>query len=151
MLRAPTRIAPAISSWRTSAPSRLALGPSRLIFDPARVGRPAISNRFLTANGTPTSGPRWRPASISAARFLARSATRSVKALTVGSAASMRYSAASTTALAVAFWPATARAISAAVAAFDVGSFMSGDRPWAEDRCRWQLVAELERQPRVGD
>ena len=45
---------------------------SRLIFDPATVGRPATSNRFLTANGTPASGPSRSPflraASIAAAR-----------------------------------------------------------------------------------
>ena len=34
---------------------------SRLIFEPASVGRPATSNRFLTANGTPASGPSARP------------------------------------------------------------------------------------------
>ena len=33
-------------------------GKSRLIFEPARVGRPVTSNRFFTANGTPASGHR---------------------------------------------------------------------------------------------
>ena len=28
-----------------------------VLFEPARVGRPSISNRFFTANGTPISGP----------------------------------------------------------------------------------------------
>ena len=35
---------------------------SRLIFEPARVGRPATSKRFFTAKGTPASGPGGRPA-----------------------------------------------------------------------------------------
>ena len=39
-----------------SVASRPAGGASRLIFEPASVGSPAISNRFLTANGTPASG-----------------------------------------------------------------------------------------------
>ena len=34
---------------------------SRLILEPASVGRPATSNRFLTANGTPASGPSGLP------------------------------------------------------------------------------------------
>ena len=34
---------------------------SRLIFEPASVARPATSNRFLTANGTPASGPSGLP------------------------------------------------------------------------------------------
>src|SRR5215216_8080557 len=89
MLRPPTRIAPAASSLRTSEPSRAAFGPSTLIFEPARVGRPFMSNRFFTAKGTPASGPRWVPASISDARLRARAATTSVKALTVGSLVSM--------------------------------------------------------------
>ena len=45
---------------RASRPSRRAAR-SRLIFEPARVGRPSMSNRFLTANGTPASGPRLSP------------------------------------------------------------------------------------------
>ena len=58
-------------------------GRSRLIFDPARVGRPCTSNRFFTAKGTPASGPGFFPAAIAAstARALARarSAVTSVK------------------------------------------------------------------------
>ena len=50
---------------------------SRLIFEPASVGRPAMSNRFFTANGTPASGPGGSPAaqvrSISCAATRARS------------------------------------------------------------------------------
>ena len=137
-------MAPAASSLRTSAPSRAAFGPSTLIFEPARVGRPSMSNRFLTANGTPTSGPRCRPASISAARFLARSARTSVKALTVGSAAAMRFSAASITALAFTLPAAMARVISPAVAAFD------RDRSWPEDRRRRQFVVELDAPATAG-
>src|SRR5471032_3023134 len=148
MLRPPTRIAPAASSLRTSAPSRLAAGPSALIFEPARVGRPAMSNRFFTANGTPLIGPMCRPASISAARFFARSATMSVKALTVGSAALMRARAAATTALAFTLPVLTARAISAAVAAFDRGSF-TGDRSWTKDRRGREVVVELHGQQRL--
>ena len=34
-------------------------GRSRLILEPARVARPATSMRFLTANGTPASGPAF--------------------------------------------------------------------------------------------
>src|SRR5471032_2791896 len=150
MLRPPIRIAPAASSLRISAPSRLAAGPSALIFEPARVGRPAMSNRFFTANGTPLIGPMCWPASISAARFLARSATMSVKALTIGSAALMRARAASTTALAFALPVLMARAISAAVAAFDRGSLI-GDRSWTKDRRGCEVVVELHGQQRLGD
>src|SRR5471032_1063601 len=150
MLRPPIRIAPAASSLRTSAPSRLAAGPSTLIFEPARVGRPSISNRFLTANGTPLSGPMCWPASISAARFFARAATRSVKALTVGSAAAMRARAASTTALAFTLPVLTARAISAAVAAFDRGSF-TGDHSRTKDRRGREVVIELDSQQWLRD
>src|SRR5216683_706105 len=136
MLRPPTRIAPAASSLRTSAPSRAAFGPSRFIFEPARVGRPFMSNRFLTAKGTPASGPRCRPESISAARFLARSATTSVKALTLASLVSIRVSAASTTATALTLPLITAPAISLAVACFDRGSLMAGTPAPASDRRR---------------
>src|SRR5436190_21123984 len=150
MFRPPTRIAPAASSLRTRAPWRLALGPSTLIFEPARVASPSMSNRFLTANGTPISGPRWRPASISAARLRARSATRSVKALTVGSAAAIRLRAASMTALALALPLMTARAISLAVAAFDRGS-LTGAPSRPIDRQGRQLVVEREREQRSRD
>ena len=56
MLARRRRIAPAASSCATAwhPPSPAAL--SRLIFEPARVARPSMSNRFLTANGTPASG-----------------------------------------------------------------------------------------------
>src|SRR5580658_9811198 len=61
MLSAPTRMAPAASSRSINAASRAAGGLSRLILEPASVGRPATSNRFLTANGTPASGPAGSP------------------------------------------------------------------------------------------
>src|SRR5438445_114249 len=51
MLSAPTRMAPAASIRSTKVASCVAAGRSRLIVDPARVGTPATSNRFLTANG----------------------------------------------------------------------------------------------------
>ena len=56
MLSAPTRTAPAASRRSISVASRAAGGASRLIFEPASVGNPAMSNRFFTANGTPASG-----------------------------------------------------------------------------------------------
>ena len=85
-----------------------------------------MSNRFLTAKGTPASGPRWVPASISAARLRARSAKTSVKALTVGSLVSMRVSVASITAVALTLPLITARAMSVAVACLESGSVMAG-------------------------
>src|SRR5882724_10320823 len=91
---------------------------SRLIFDPARVGRPCTSNRFLTANGTPASGPASCPAEMAAstARALARarSAVTSVKEFKTGSCLAIRASAASVTASADILRPATANAISEA-------------------------------------
>ena len=69
MLRAPTRIAPASSSRVTSVASSIAGTRSRLMRDPARVGRPLTSIRFFTANGTPASGPHIpRRESIAIAR-----------------------------------------------------------------------------------
>jgi hypothetical protein len=50
---------------------------SRLIFDPAIVGSPAMSNRFLTANGTPASGPSGLPLARASSRARARSRARS--------------------------------------------------------------------------
>jgi hypothetical protein len=49
MLSAPTSTAPAASSLRIAAASALAGVRPRLIFDPASVGSPAMSHRFLTA------------------------------------------------------------------------------------------------------
>src|SRR5262249_41794621 len=61
MLSAPTSTAPVDSSRAISVASRLAGARSRLIFEPASVGSPAMSNKFLTANGTPASAPTNRP------------------------------------------------------------------------------------------
>src|SRR5262245_42791246 len=60
MLSAPTSTAPVDSSRAISVASRLAGARSRLIFEPASVGSPAMSNKFLTANGTPASAPTSR-------------------------------------------------------------------------------------------
>src|SRR5262245_16003321 len=60
MLSAPTSTAPFDSSRAISVASRLAGARSRLIFEPASVGSPAMSNKFLTANGTPASAPTSR-------------------------------------------------------------------------------------------
>src|SRR5581483_12504822 len=120
MLSAPTSTAPAASRRATSVASAVAGGRSRLIFEPARVASPATSNRFLTANGTPASGPSGRPlarsASMARALASARSRVTAVKALSALSRSAMRASAASTTATALARPPATACAISVAVA-----------------------------------
>ena len=62
MFSAPTSIAPAASSRATSVASAAAGGRSRLMREPASVGRPATSIRFFTANGTPASGPTGLPA-----------------------------------------------------------------------------------------
>ena len=108
MLRAPTSTAPAASSRVISGESCSAGVRSRLIFDPATVGRPATSNRFLTANGTPASGPSRSPflraASIAAARSSARSSVTAVKALSVPFCAAMRASEPATTSRALT-WP----------------------------------------------
>src|ERR1700730_1265611 len=118
MLSAPTKTAPAASSRSISVASRGDGLRSRLIFDPARVGRPCTSNRFLTANGTPASGPAFFPAaiaaSISRALARARSPVTSVKEFRTGSRLAIRASAASITLTADNFRPATADAISAA-------------------------------------
>src|SRR5579862_760143 len=120
MLSAPTRTPPAASSRSIKAASRVAGGSSRLIFDPASVGKPATSNKFLTANGTPASGPmgspRARVASIASARRNARCSVTAVKELSTGSRSRMRANVASTTPTALARPDPTAAAISAAVA-----------------------------------
>src|ERR1700687_3915518 len=118
MLSAPTRTAPAASIRSISVASRGDGLLSRLIFDPARVGSPCTSNRFLTANGTPASGPGFFPAvtaaSIARALARARSTVTSVKAFRIVSCFAIRASAASVTASADSLRPATAEAISAA-------------------------------------
>jgi hypothetical protein len=107
MLSAPTSTAPAASSRCTSTASCEAAGLSRSIFEPASVGRPATSNRFFTAKGTPSSGSA-RVASPSgeasawssaAARLRARPPVTSVKALTRVSVKAMRARLACTSAL----------------------------------------------------
>src|SRR4051794_8862704 len=119
MLSAPTSTAPAASMRSISVASRLAGARSRLIFEPARVARPATSNKFLTAKGTPANGPTVFAAAISAsiARALARarSAVTSVNALRMVSCCLMRASAASVASSADILRPATALAISEAV------------------------------------
>src|SRR5882757_9535915 len=114
MLSAPTSTAPAASSRSISGESCADGASSRMIFEPALVGRPVTSNRFFTANGTPASGPLFFPASISAARLRARSATTSVNELSTGSRSMMRASAASVTLSAETRPAVTAAAISAA-------------------------------------
>ena len=72
MLSAPTRTPPAVSRRAITVASTLDGGRSRLILEPARVGSPAISNRFLTANGAPASGPRFvsaRPSRVDRVSF----------------------------------------------------------------------------------
>ena len=101
MLSAPTSTAPAASIRSINVASRGDGARSRLIFDPARVGRPCTSNRFFTANGTPASGPASCPAATAAstARALARarSAVTSVNEFRTGSCLAIRASAASVT------------------------------------------------------
>src|SRR6266481_1922326 len=119
MLSAPTSTAPAASMRSISVASREAGLRSRLIFDPARVESPCTSNRFLTANGTPASGPTFWPAAIAASisRALARARlpVTSVKEFKTESCLAIRASAASVTASAEIFRLATADAISEAV------------------------------------
>ena len=66
MLSAPTSTAPARRSAATACASRAAGGRSRLILDPASVVMPATSKRFLTAKGSPASGPGSPPAASAA-------------------------------------------------------------------------------------
>src|SRR6266446_5364510 len=118
MLSAPTRMAPAASSRSTKVASCVAGGRSRLIVEPASVDNPATSNRFLTAKGTPASGPSARPsarsASIARALARARSSVTAVKQLRTGSRTPIAASADSTTASALTSPALTARAVSAA-------------------------------------
>src|SRR5882672_5287677 len=118
MLSAPTSTAPAASIRSISAASRGDGFRSRLIFDPARVERPCTSNRFLTANGTPASGPTFLPAAMAAsiafALARARPAVTSVKEFRTGSRLAIRASAASVAVAADILRLATACAISAA-------------------------------------
>src|SRR6516162_1316260 len=145
MLSAPIRTAPAPSIRSIKAASRAAGGRSRLIFEPARVERPATSNRFFTAKGTPASGPAARPAataaSIALAFVRARSAVTSVNELRMVSCCLIRASAASVTSSADIFPLATARAISVADRASDRWDIpMSG----CEDTGRLDVVRQRE-------
>src|SRR5450631_4430572 len=119
MLSAPTSTAPAASIRSISVASRFAAARSRLIFEPARVGNPCTSNRFLTAKGTPASGPALFPAAMAASMLRAlaraRSAVTSVKAFKTGLCLAIRASAASTTPSADNLRLATPCAISAEV------------------------------------
>ena len=118
MLSAPTSTAPAASIRSIRVASREDGLRSRLIFDPARVESPCTSNRFLTANGTPASGPGFLPAAMAAsiafALARARSAVTSVKEFRIESCLAIRASAASVTLMADILPPATACAISEA-------------------------------------
>src|SRR4051794_9571390 len=115
MLSAPTSTAPCASIRSISVASRGDGLRSRLIFDPARVGRPLTSNRFFTANGTPASEPIFCPAAIAAstARALsrARSAVTSVKELRIPSCLAIRANAASVASSAEILRAATASAM----------------------------------------
>src|SRR5215467_4756527 len=145
MLSVPTSTAPALSRRFTSVASAAAGGLSRLILEPASVVRPATSNRFLAANGTPASTPSRRPAARSAsivrARAIARSPVTAVKALSVLSRSAMRRKVASTTRAAPTLPVATASAISAADA---VACMASGMASGLEHRGRLGLVGQLE-------
>src|SRR5260370_10231569 len=118
MLSAPTSTAPAASIRSIRVASRGAGLRSRLIFEPARVGRPCTSNRFFTGNGTPASEPTFFPAAIAASMLRAlaraRSAVTSVNEFRMGLCLAIRASAASVASSADIFPPATARAISEA-------------------------------------
>ena len=119
MFKAPTRMASAASSRSISVASAAAGACDAFILEPASVGKPATSNRFLTAKGAPASGPRVSPrarrASMAAALARARSATTAVKPLSREFSAPMRASDASTIAMAVVSPARTARAIDAAL------------------------------------
>src|SRR3984957_9446386 len=151
MLSAPTRTAPAASIRSISVASRGDGLLSRLIFDPARVASPCTSNRFLTANGTPASGPGFFPAvtaaSIACAFERARSAVTSVKALRMGLCFAIRASAASVTASADSLRPATAEAISAADSP-SLLSVMAGSGCKATGRLGFIWQREFIDQPR---
>src|SRR5829696_2554187 len=115
MLSAPTKTAPCASIRSISVASRDDGARSRLIFEPARVERPFTSNRFLTANGTPASGPTFWPAAMAASTALAfaraRSAVMSVNEFSTESCLAIRANAASVASSADSLRSATACAI----------------------------------------
>ena len=142
MLSAPRRMAPLASRRSISVASRPAGAASRLIFEPASVGSPAISNRFLTANGTPASGgsfsPRARASSSACARRCARSSVTAVKELIRGSRARIRAKAASTTLWALTRPAANAAATSPAFIQAESNAVVSS----TEHRRRLDVVGE---------
>src|SRR4029077_3461889 len=144
MLSAPTRMAPAASRRSISVASRAAGGKSRFIFEPATAGKPAMSNRFFTANGTPASGgngsPRARASSSARARKRARSSVSAVNELIRGSRARMRANAASTMLAALARPDAKAAAMSPAVIQAKSNAVVSS----TEHRGRLALVRKRE-------
>src|SRR6185369_12315055 len=151
MLSAPTSTAPAASMRSIKVASRLAGARSRLIFEPARVGSPATSNRFFTAKGTPASGPIFLPAAISAsiarAFARARSAVTSVKELRMPSCWLMRARAASVASSAAILRSLTALAIPAAVIS-GLAVMAASSR---EDRRRLGLVRQREFVDEAGE
>src|SRR5215467_2805068 len=150
MLSVPTSTAPAASRRSIVVASRAAGARLRLIFDPASVTSPATSNRFLTANGTPASGPGGRPfrraASTAAALASARSASAAVKALSTGFNSAMRASAALTTALALVRPSLTAAAISLACVQAASMTELGHEHRRRLGVVRQREIAELTRQ-----
>src|SRR5215510_7595773 len=141
MLRVPTRTAPAASSRAIKGESSAAGRRLALIFEPASVASPATSIRFLTAKGTPASGPAdlpcAMPKSMARALLRARSVVRALKALSAPSCCLMRSSVASRTASAVMRPLATAPAMSAAVRQASMTSSL-------KHRRRLELVGQIE-------
>ena len=93
----PITMAPAWRSLPTTTASAAAILSTR-IFEWLVVGRPATSMMSLIPTGTPCSGPRMRPAAISAsalrAMVMAASASRRMKAFTRLSSLPIRSSSA---------------------------------------------------------
>src|ERR1700738_5617453 len=144
MFHAPTSPAPAASRREIKAASRVAGARSRLILEPARVGSPAMSNKFLTANGTPASGKAARAfagaLSIAAALATARSPSTAVNAFSAGLRWPILTKAAVTTSLALARPSRTAAAISLACAqAVSISAGLG-----REDWCRVGLTRQRE-------
>ena len=121
MFNAPTSTAPACFSLATAVASWVGGGFSALIFDPAKVVKPAISYKFLTAKGTPANLPGSFPEaiarSISSASAKARSQVTAVKQLS-SLPPSILLSAQETTSTALILPSRTAVAIDTASAQF---------------------------------
>src|ERR1700730_12013805 len=144
MFKAPTSTAPAVSRREIKVASRVAGTRSRLILEPARVDIPAMSNKFLTANGTPASGKAARAfagaLSIAAALATARSPSTAVNAFSAGLRWPILTKAAVTISLALARPSRTAAAISLACAhAVSISAGLGG-----EDGCRLGLIRQRE-------